>query len=259
MTLGEKLAKLRREQNLTQEQLAELLGVSRQSVSKWESNAAYPETEKLIRLAKMYDCSLDYLLLEKQGSGTREVVHKVDFSSFCLEKVSRKKIGNLPLWHINIGYGRVATGIFSLGLVSKGVVSCGLVSVGLISGGVLSIGLLALGTFAVGILALGAIAAGLLAIGAVAFGVFAFGSAAIGLFSVGAAALGNYAALGEAATGAIAIGWSEVRGSHLEVVIHSWDTWYRYGEDVKRLLGETVPWYLGWAKNLFLRLCEWMV
>lgn len=259
MTLGDKLAKLRREQNLTQEQLAELLGVSRQSVSKWESNAAYPETEKLIRLAKMYDCSLDYLLLDKQGGGMQAVVHKVDFSSFCLEKVSKKKIGNLPLWHINIGYGRVATGIFSLGLVSKGVVSCGLVSVGLVSCGVLGIGLLAMGSLAVGIVALGAIAAGLLAIGAVAFGAFAFGSATIGLFAVGSAALGNYAALGEAATGAVAIGWSEVRGSHLEVVIDSWDTWYRYGDDVKQILGETVPWYLGWAKGLFLWLCGWMV
>ncbi|HIS59066.1 MAG TPA: helix-turn-helix transcriptional regulator, partial [Candidatus Faecousia faecipullorum] len=59
MSLGEKLARLRREHNLTQEQLAELLGVSRQAISKWESNAAYPETEKLIRLARMYDCSLD--------------------------------------------------------------------------------------------------------------------------------------------------------------------------------------------------------
>ena len=40
MTTGEKLAKLRREQNLTQEQLAELLGVSRQAISKWESGVS---------------------------------------------------------------------------------------------------------------------------------------------------------------------------------------------------------------------------
>ena len=45
MTLGNKLAKLRKENNYTQEQLAELLGVSRQAISKWESDAAYPETE----------------------------------------------------------------------------------------------------------------------------------------------------------------------------------------------------------------------
>ena len=62
MTLGEKLSKLRKEYNYTQEQLAEILGVSRQSISKWESDIAYPETEKLIELGKLFECSMDYLL-----------------------------------------------------------------------------------------------------------------------------------------------------------------------------------------------------
>lgn len=65
MTIGEKLAKLRKEQNLTQEQFAEVLQVSRQSVSKWELNTAYPDTEKLIRISKLFDCSLDYLLKDE--------------------------------------------------------------------------------------------------------------------------------------------------------------------------------------------------
>ena len=62
MTTGDKISKLRRENNYTQEQLAELLGVSRQAISKWESSLAYPETDKLIRLGELFDCSLDYLL-----------------------------------------------------------------------------------------------------------------------------------------------------------------------------------------------------
>lgn len=61
MTTGEKISKLRRDNNYTQEQLAELLGVSRQAISKWESSLAYPETDKLIRLGELFDCSLDYL------------------------------------------------------------------------------------------------------------------------------------------------------------------------------------------------------
>ena len=65
MTTGEKLAMYRKQNNYTQEQLAELLGVSRQAISKWESNTAYPETEKLIKLSKLYECSLDYLLKEE--------------------------------------------------------------------------------------------------------------------------------------------------------------------------------------------------
>ena len=47
MTFSDKLAKLRKQKNLTQEQLADILNVSRQSVSKWESGVSYPETEKL--------------------------------------------------------------------------------------------------------------------------------------------------------------------------------------------------------------------
>lgn len=53
MTTGEKISKLRRENNYTQEQLAELLGVSRQAISKWESSLAYPETDKLISWAAL--------------------------------------------------------------------------------------------------------------------------------------------------------------------------------------------------------------
>ena len=64
MTTGEKIAQCRRETGLTQEQLAEKLNVSRQSVSRWEMDAAFPETEKLIRLSRLFGCSIDYLLME---------------------------------------------------------------------------------------------------------------------------------------------------------------------------------------------------
>lgn len=66
MTLGDKLAKLRKENNYTQEQLADVLEVSRQAISKWESDATYPETDKLIRICKFFHCSTDYLLLEEE-------------------------------------------------------------------------------------------------------------------------------------------------------------------------------------------------
>ena len=62
MTLGDKLSRLRKENNYTQEQFADILEVSRQTVSKWESDIAYPETDKLIRISTLYHCSLDYLL-----------------------------------------------------------------------------------------------------------------------------------------------------------------------------------------------------
>ena len=62
MTFGKKLAKLRKEYNYTQEQLAEILCVTRQSISKWESDIAYPEINKLIELGRLFNCSMDYLL-----------------------------------------------------------------------------------------------------------------------------------------------------------------------------------------------------
>ncbi len=64
MTTGEKIAMLRKRRNITQEQLAEILGVSRQSVSRWEMDQAFPETEKLIRLSGLFSCSIDFLLSE---------------------------------------------------------------------------------------------------------------------------------------------------------------------------------------------------
>lgn len=72
MRTGEKITRLRKENNYTQEQLADLLGVSRQSVSKWESDLTLPETDKLIQMAKMFNCSIDYLLNEDktQKDGT---------------------------------------------------------------------------------------------------------------------------------------------------------------------------------------------
>lgn len=62
MSMGARLAQERRSQNLTQEQLAEKLGVTRQAVSRWESDAAYPETEKIVRMAALFGVSCDYLL-----------------------------------------------------------------------------------------------------------------------------------------------------------------------------------------------------
>ena len=67
MTTGEKIAALRKKNGITQEQLAEILKVSRQSVSRWEMDIAFPETEKLIKLSRLLGCSIDFLFdkLEK--------------------------------------------------------------------------------------------------------------------------------------------------------------------------------------------------
>ena len=62
MTFGENLQFLRKRANMTQEDLAEKMEVSRQSVSKWESNSSYPETEAILRLCDLFHCDMDTLL-----------------------------------------------------------------------------------------------------------------------------------------------------------------------------------------------------
>lgn len=62
MTTGEKIAALRKEKGITQETLAERLKITRQTVSRWEVDAAFPETEKLIKLSRILECSIDFLL-----------------------------------------------------------------------------------------------------------------------------------------------------------------------------------------------------
>lgn len=65
MTLGEKLQKLRQQQGLSQDALAERLGVSRQAVSKWERDEALPELDKIVRLSEIFGVSLDALLKDR--------------------------------------------------------------------------------------------------------------------------------------------------------------------------------------------------
>lgn len=62
MTFSEKLILLRKQKGLSQEQLADQLNVSRQSISKWESQQALPETLKLIQISEIFGVSLDQLL-----------------------------------------------------------------------------------------------------------------------------------------------------------------------------------------------------
>ena len=121
MTFGEKLSKLRKEHNYTQEQLGEILGVSRQSISKWESDAAYPETDKLIRMGTLFDCSMDYLLketiTEKCGINTNAAETLTEklcsvVKRQCRERKSEKTVFGMPLFHI--GRNRIRAFFFKV-------------------------------------------------------------------------------------------------------------------------------------------------
>lgn len=61
MSIGERIGELRKEKKLSQGQLADFLGVSRQAVSKWENDASSPDTLNLIKLADALDTEIEYL------------------------------------------------------------------------------------------------------------------------------------------------------------------------------------------------------
>ena len=261
MTLGEKLSRLRRENNYTQEELAELLGVSRQSVSKWESDIAYPETDKLKKISKLFDCSLDYLLndnLEEKNSTNHEKTLFEELQSTVKkqfrERKSEKTVLGMPLYHIGrnahgfVAIGLKARGVISIGFISRGIVSLGLLSLGVISIGLLALGILAAGTFSLGLMAFGAIALGIMAAGAVSVGVVSAGALSVGCFSAGALSVGRYAAIGDQAHGMIAIGKTVAQGS---LYSHIGDTSTANIEEITKCLDSCVPQWLSWAKEIF--------
>lgn len=77
MTFGERLYELRKEKNISQEALAELLDVSRQSISKWENDKAYPEMTRLLFMSDYFGVSLDYLM---RGTQTEENIPNTDLT-----------------------------------------------------------------------------------------------------------------------------------------------------------------------------------
>ena len=252
MIFGEKLARLRKEHNHTQEQLADLLEVSRQSVSKWESDLAFPETEKLVRIGELYGCSIDYLL-KSNTSTADESIRPFAIKPFK-ERKSAKTVFGMPLYHIGrnahgfFAIGIKARGVFSVGLLASGIFSLGLLSLGIISAGLLSLGLIAYGVLALGGLAIGSIALGLIALGAISIGLLSFGALAVGQLSAGALAIGKYIAIGDHANALIAIGKSEAAGSIYQHIgeIQAADIMF-----VKNWLDHNLPTWLAWANYIF--------
>lgn len=226
MDFSEKLTALRKQTGLSQEQLADRLGVTRQSVSKWESGAAMPELVKLISLSEMFGVSVDYLVkdhmeepetsgadgagAEQQADSARLETKIDDLASeyrrawgAYFSYTSRIRIFGLPLVSVRFGRFRhpnrdtLAVGIIAIGNFAVGVISLGLISLGVFS----------LGMIAFGGLALGMVSIGWLAVGASAVGVYAAGAAANGLrVAVGAAANGT-AAIGREAAGTDVLLW----------------------------------------------------
>ena len=164
MTFADNLVRLRREKGFSQEQLADLMDVSRQAVSKWEAGQTMPDLPKLVALADLFGTSLDALVrpeavVETKPGGTVQVV--TAGQTVCVpagatvnvvpgyEYKSKHTLLGLPLVHINCGYGlRRAKGVIAIGNIATGIVALGGFGVGVVSFCGIGVGLLSLGGLA---------------------------------------------------------------------------------------------------------------
>ena len=240
MTTGQKIAALRRERGMTQDALAEALSVTRQAVSKWEADAALPETGKLLPLARLLGCTADYLLgsSEAEAGAPQGAPNTAAQSSEpkgapqgCESNTAQgaqqePAQGRAPftpywglprryVWASDFEYKSKRT-LFGLPLVhingkwggtAKGVVAVGFKARGVVSVGFLSMGVLSAGCLSLGAVSLGALALGVLALGAVSVGLLlALGAVAAGFVAYGAAAFGGFAAGAFACAKYVAVG-----------------------------------------------------
>ncbi|HBA68422.1 MAG TPA: hypothetical protein DCZ40_03595, partial [Lachnospiraceae bacterium] len=81
MGLGKNIQYLRKQKKITQEQLAEMMSVSRQTISKWEADEAIPELDKIVALSDLFACKLDTMIKEDMSAGD------VVYSEIIVKKV----------------------------------------------------------------------------------------------------------------------------------------------------------------------------
>lgn len=138
MTLGEKIYRLRTEKGLSQEAFGEVLNVSRQSVSKWETDQSVPELDKLVAISDFFEVSIDYMLKDevkenKSDTGDSESAYYIvyQYKRPHREYKSKKMIGSLPLVHVNVGVGLYrAKGVIAIGNIAQGCIAIGFLAMG---------------------------------------------------------------------------------------------------------------------------------
>ncbi len=97
MTVGQRIAQERKEQGLSQEALEDRLGVSRQSIYKWESNTALLEVEKLIALSKLFGVSAGWLLgVEEDAAPEQSGGELTEAQLKMVEEIAERYIAAQP-------------------------------------------------------------------------------------------------------------------------------------------------------------------
>lgn len=265
MTTGEKIAVERKKINYTQEQLADRMYVTRQTISKWETDLAYPETDKIIALADLFNCTTDYLLKDniteptavKETEGKSQSGPAIPLSmngyinNLYFEYKSKAKIFGMPLVHINWGFRRTARGFIAIGVKSIGFISIGIIPFGFLSLGVVSIGLFSFGALALALfMSFGAVSMSAFSLGAISIGLMSNGAFSIGLFANGAFSIGKYMAVGDRAEGLVTIGKTVSSGTYYQEISNS----LAISQNAKNALAQVVPDFWKWLMDFFLSI-----
>lgn len=256
MNISDRIRSLRKMKRMSQEQLGEVLGVSRQVVSKWESGQSVPDIDNIIQMSGVFGVTTDYLLKdERQDAEPRTtldepaVVQKPMGIGFHYEYISKHSLWGLPLVHVNLGFGfRRAKGVIAVGNIATGVVTMGAVAAGGLSIGALSTGVLALGGIAAGGLAAGGLAIGLMALGGLAIGIVALGGLGLGVYSAGGAAFASQVGIGDFVRAKLAIGNTPEGETAIQLADVS-------REMIRSLIVEQFPKTPKWITSL-LSLCK---
>lgn len=208
MEFRNRLYDLRKRSGLSQEELADLVGVTRQAVQKWEAGTSRPDMDNLAALARYFNVTLDWLItgreMEARGAaqgGPVVVENHYHYNCWHYEYRSKRTLFGLPLVHINLAQRGlcVARGIIAIGNVSVGALSIGAFALGGVTVGAFGLGLLSLAGMALGLLALGGIALGYVAAGGCVLGYLAIGGCSVGVYAAGGAAIARDVAVGSAA------------------------------------------------------------
>ena len=113
LTIGQRIAAKRRELEMSQIDLGERMGVSRQSVSKWEADAAIPEIDKLIALSKLFSVSVGWLLGVEQDEQPGNAPVESEFSDREWELIDRLSQPRVPKWLIPLAAAAAALGLLA--------------------------------------------------------------------------------------------------------------------------------------------------
>jgi len=128
MTIGKRLKKVRVEKGFSQAEVADFLNISRQSISRWETDKSYPDIDNLVELSKYYEVSIDELLTETKAL-QQEINDKTEQMNKNLEEIEekQKKLNYLLSSYIDESWVLLLLTVISIAIAPFGLISIPLV------------------------------------------------------------------------------------------------------------------------------------